>query len=723
MQHTESMKEYKADLREALDDKFLRETLDKFAVAYRANRAAVFANMDEKAVIAEIAAAKDDAIARMDELYLQFKAEAEKRGVIVHRAATAAEANALILAIAEENGCRKIIKSKSMTSEETQLNRALEDGGCEVVETDLGEWIIQLRHEGPTHMVMPAIHLSRAQVADVFTGETGRRQTPDIEKLVRLARRELRGKFLAADMGISGANFAIAENGAVGLCTNEGNARLVTTLPRVHVVLAGLDKLMPTLDDALRIIRILPRNATGQAITSYVSWLAGAPECSVNPDGRKTMHIVFLDNGRTKLARDSACKDVLRCVRCGACANVCPVYRLVGGHRMGHIYIGAVGLILTYFYHGKENAKNLVQNCINCEACKNVCAAGIDLPAIIQEIRARLNEEEGSPLPSALLGKVLANRTLFHTLLKFAKWAQKPVTHGTPFIRHLPEMFAPGQGFRALPAIAESSFRERWPKLRRTVEGKGISVGLFAGCAQDFVYPEQLEAALALMAARDCRVYFPMEQSCCGLPVQGMGERAAAEATARANIDAFEKTDCQYVVTLCASCASHIIHGYPRLLADDAAYLAKAERLAARVKDFSSFMVDVLGYGEGDFAAKEGDGAVSYHSPCHLCRGLGVTEQPRALIRAAGEYRETAEEDTCCGFGGTYSVKFPEISSQILEKKLARLEDCGAKRLVTDCPGCVIQLRGGEEKRGRKLSVEHIAEFLAARLRGGESKA
>ncbi|MDR0339575.1 MAG: LUD domain-containing protein [Desulfovibrio sp.] len=712
----ESMKQYHEEIRESLDNAFLRETLDKFAVAYRANRTAVFADLNAKELIKEIADAKDKYVSRLDELYEQFSREASKRGVHVHRAATAADANEIICRIARENNCTKIIKSKSMTGEEIHINTALEAAGCKVVETDLGEWIIQLRKEGPTHMVMPAIHLSRHQVADVFAVETKRKQDSDIERLVKVARRELRVKFAEADMGISGANFALADTGTVAICTNEGNGRLTTTLPRVHVALCGLDKLCPDIHSAMRVINVLPRNATAQIITSYVSWMTGATNCGVTPDRKKIMHVVFLDNGRSALAKDPACRDVLRCVRCGACANVCPVYRMVGGHKMGYVYIGAIGLILTYFYHGRDRARALVQNCINCEACKDICAAGIDLPAIIQEIRARLVEEEGSPLESTLLAKVLSNRGMFHTLLRFGKWAQRPVTGGTPFVRHLPDIFLKGQGFRALPAIAGTPFRNKWKKLAEGLPQKGkYRVALFAGCAQDFIYPEQLEAALEVFKAGDCSVDFPMEQSCCGLPVQTMGERKASENVAFQNVKAFAAGGYDYIITLCASCASHLKHSYPGLLASYPNMTFEVEQFASRIIDFTSFTRDVLGLGEEGL--RRTDEKVCYHAPCHSCRGLGVTEQPRDLLKAGGNYLPSAEEDSCCGFGGTYSVKFPEISAEILNRKLNAFEASGASTLVTDCPGCVMQLRGGEEKRGRKLKVQHMAEFLSSRLK------
>ena len=715
MHPVRTMKSYHQELREALDDSFLRETLDSFAIAYRANRAAIFADINEKALIAEVAEAKDACIGRLDELYLQFKVEAEKRGVTVHRAVTAEEAAALIQRIAAENGCKRIIKSKSMTGEEIHLNQALEDAGCEVTETDLGEWIIQLRGEKPTHMVMPAVHLSRYQVADLFSETTREAQESDPQKLVKVARRALRGKFAAADMGISGANFALADSGSIGLCTNEGNARLATTLPRVHVALCGLDKLFPSVVDALRVIKVLPRNATGQMITSYVTWITGATECSITPDKRKSMHVVFLDNGRSALAGDVACRETLRCVRCGACANVCPVYRLVGGHKMGHIYIGAIGLILTYFFHGKDNARALVQNCINCGACKEVCAAGIDLPGIIQELRSRINEENGSPVESALLGAVLANRKLFHTLLKYGKWAQLPVTGKTRFVRHLPSILMGGQNFRTLPALAPRSFREEWDEKENKAAGTGPRVALFAGCAQDFIYPEQLHAAVAVLRARGCTVVFPEKQTCCGLPAQMMGERKAAESVAQQNVGAFSESSCEYILTLCASCASHLKHAYPKLLSGTQKETAQVEDFTAKIIDFSTFAVDILQLDRKDMPLTAE--RVCYHASCHLGRALGVTEQPRKLLATAAQYEASEEEGTCCGFGGTYSLKFPEIAEKLLSGKLDRLEATGATTLVVDCPGCIMQLRGGEQTRGNALRVEHMAEFVARKLR------
>jgi len=712
MQKAKNLSEYNKELREALENTFLRGAMDKFATAYPVGRANAFREYDVAALIEEVAKVKDAGISRLDELYAAFKAKAEANGVHVHLAKDGDEANEIVARIARENNCKKIVKSKSMTAEETLLNHRLEKDNLQVVETDLGEWIIQLRHEGPSHMVMPAIHLSRYQVAELFSQVTKQDQSTDIQRLVKVARRELRQNFAEADMGISGVNFAIAETGTIGILTNEGNARLTTTLPRVHVALTGIDKLCGTLEDAMKMLRVIPKNATGQAITSYVTWISGANECQTAPGGKKEMHIIFLDNGRSEMAKDPLFAQVLRCVRCGACANVCPVYRMVGGHQMGHIYIGAIGLILTYFFHGTDKAKNLVQNCINCEACKQICAAGIDLPRLIKEIHSRIQDEEGHPLPSLLLGRLMKNRKLFHAFLRTAKMAQRPLTGGTPYIRHLPHIFSKDHGFKALPAIAAKPFRDRFATLKPRVSAPKYRIALFSGCVQDFVYPEQLEAAMKVLGAHNVDVEFPMDQSCCGLPLQMMGEKKACMDVARQNIEAMAG-NYDYVITLCASCASHLKHNYPFLLGEND---AAAKAFADKVMPFSAFMTDVLGVTEDSF--KQTQQRATLHAPCHLCRGMGVVEQPRKLLALGGyEYAQADQEQVCCGFGGTYSAKFPAVSEQILKNKLTDAGRTGAEVLVTECPGCIMQLRGGAEVNKCGFTVRHIAEVLADHLK------
>ena len=709
MEKKESLKDYKKRIETALNNEFLRKALDNFAVAYRTGRDNAFKEMDISAAIKTVAAIKADAVKNSKKLLETFKTKAKESGIQVHYAETADHANEIITQIAKKSGTRQIVKSKSMTAEEIHLNQWLENEGLEVTETDLGEWIIQLRHEGPSHMVMPAIHLSRYQVADLFTDVTGKEQDSEIEKLVKVARKELREKYFTADMGITGANYAVAESGTIGIVTNEGNARLVTTLPKVHVALVGIDKLLPSIDEALFINQVLPKNATGQQITSYVTWITGPSECITAPDNKREMHLVFLDNGRSKIAEDPVFSQVLQCIRCGACANVCPVYRMVGGHQLGYVYIGAIGLITTFFFHGKENAKNLVQNCTNCGACKEICAGAIDLPRLIKEVHVRIQNEDGHPIQSLLLGKILKSRKMFHTLLRAAGKVRKPVSGGTPYLRHLPLIFSKEHNFRVLPAIAETPFRDRWKKLKTKISSPAFRIALFSGCVQDFVYPEQLEAGMKAFEAVNAEVLFPMDQTCCGLPALMMGEKEAAKDVALQNIAAFDKINVDYIVTLCASCASHLKEGLPALLENYAT--DKIKRFADKVLPFSVFMNSIARLTPQ--ASAKNKRKAAFHSPCHLCRGLGVKDDPRELIRLAGhEYIPTGEEETCCGFSGSFSAKFPSVSKEILKRKLDDVAESGADCLVTECPGCVMQLRGGALKQEREIEVKHLAEIL-----------
>jgi len=719
----QDIKSYKRQLKEALGDRFLRKALDNFNTAYRENRPHVYQGIDFEGIRDEIAAGKDAGLPHLKKMFEEFKVHAEAAGTKVHMAKDALQANEIIARIAREGGVERIIKAKSMTAEETFLNHHLEKTGFEVTETDLGEWIIQLRREGPSHMVMPAIHLSRYQVGDLFETVTREKQdSEDIDKLVKVARKSLRSVFLEADMGISGANFALADSGVLGLVTNEGNMRLVTTLPRIHVALVGYDKLIPNLQSALRILKVLPRNATGQAITSYVTWIKGTNPCLSAPSAHKEMHVVFLDNGRLSLAEDPVFSEALRCIRCGACANVCPIYSKVGGHKYGHVYIGAIGLILTLFYHGSENDRAIVQNCINCQACKSVCPVDIDLPHLIKKTyRAVMDQEKQTPVKNVVLSKVMKNRKLFHFILRKAYLAQKPFSKNRPMIRHLPHFFEKKHGFRSLPVIARTPLRDQWKPLSPAVARPEYTIGFFVGCAIDFIYPEQGRALPALLGGHNVQVGFPMDQTCCGLPALMAAEEETAREVARQNIRALAPQKYDYILTLCASCASHLKHNYPKIFKQDPDPPIGLGEFADKIIDFSSFLVNVLNVSPKAF--KRTGKKVVYHSPCHLCRGLNVVDEPRQLIERAGHtYVPSKDEDVCCGFGGSYSVDFPEISSAILNKKLDNIEAADADLLVTDCPGCVIQLRGGMDKRDVRIEVKHLSEVLADQLTTDDSQ-
>ncbi|MCK5165622.1 MAG: lactate utilization protein, partial [Desulfobacula sp.] len=515
----QDMKSYKKKISQALGDSFLRSALYEFNTLYRENRPNVYKEIDFNYFRDVIAENKDSLIPFLEVLFEEFKLDAQKAGAIVHRARDARQANEIITSIARDNKVKKIIKSKSMTAEETFLNDHLEKQGFMVTETDLGEWIIQLKHEGPSHMVMPAIHLSRYQVGELFEKQTDLKvDAQNIDKLVKVARHELRPRFFEADMGITGANFAIADSGTLGLVTNEGNMRLTSTLPRVHVALVGFDKLVKDLGSALNILKLLPRNATGQAITSYVTWIKGANPSLNTPSKKKIMHVIFLDNGRLSISRDPVFSSSLRCIRCGACANVCPIYSKVGGHRYGHVYIGAIGLILTLFFHGKDNDRAIVRNCINCQACKEVCPAAIDLPHLIKKTYARVIKEEGkTPLKNFILAKVMKNRKLFHFILRKAYLAQQPFSRGRPMIRHLPSFLEKSHGFRSLPVIVKTPLRDIWETINFKPENPSFKIALFAGCAMDFIYPGHGKDLLKLLKKANVQVDFPMDQTCCGL--------------------------------------------------------------------------------------------------------------------------------------------------------------------------------------------------------------
>src|SRR5258705_4121100 len=386
---------FKARSGEKLADAKLQAALRKLQGNFVKGRAERVLELDNFEDIRTAAAAiRDRALDNLDAYLEEFERNATARGAVVHWAETTAEVNRIVCELAEKYGVRKAVKSKSMVSEECALNDALEAAGVEVVETDLGEYILQLAHEPPSHIIAPVIHKGRDEIADLFEASHHLPRKTDPSALTREAREMLRSHFLAADMGISGANFIVAQTGSTLIVTNEGNGRMVTTLPRVHVAITGIEKVVPTLEDVATLLRLLPRSATGQSISNYVSFTTGTAQ--PDEDGPRHFHIILLDAGRTKLIGTDM-QAMLRCIRCGACMNHCPVYQNVGGHAYGWVYPGPMGSILTPTYVGLEKALDLPHASTLCNQCGVVCPVKIPLPDLLRKLREKEFSEDLRP--------------------------------------------------------------------------------------------------------------------------------------------------------------------------------------------------------------------------------------------------------------------------------------------------------------------------------------
>lgn len=711
-------RDLKTELQQALNNKNLQGALGRFADSYLDSRAKAYEGRDFQVFREEIARRKGSASRQMWELAEKFKKNAEARGAKVFIAKTGEEAKEYILDVAVKNKVKLIVKSKSMASEEIHLNPYLEEHGLEVRETDLGEWIIQLAGERPSHMVMPAIHLTRDQVADIFSKEVNERLTNDIPRLVKVARDELRIKFLTAGMGISGANAAIAETGTLVLVTNEGNARLVTSMPPIHVALVGLEKLVESFADVRAVLECLPRSATAQQLTSYVSLITG-PTPTALPDGTvvdKELHIVLMDNGRSTMKDDPVFNEALQCIRCASCLNVCPVFERVGGHVYGDVYTGGIGTILTAFFNEFDEAGELQNLCLSCGRCKEVCPGKVDIPKLILELRNRYIAKKGLPAAQKFLfNTVLPNRKLFHSLLKIGSKAQKPFVSEHK-IRHLPLFLAGLTEGRSLPALADQPFREQLDQLPKP-ETVTARVGFFGGCLVDFVYPSLGLATAKILQHMDMQLIYPLEQACCGVPAGHLGAVEAAARMAKQNIEAFEKAGVDYIVTVCPTCTQALKYEFVELLENDPVWAQRARDFAAKVHDFSQFVAQRTSNGETLDLAVNCYKRVTYHDSCHLRRTLGVYQEPRELIKTAGlTLVEMTWPDRCCGFGGSYSIRYPELSKPILKAKLDDIRQTGADLVAMDCPGCLMQIGGGLDQTGDKIKAKHTVELIAERL-------
>lgn len=714
----------KEEIDEKIHDEVLRSNLSRFSEQYPKARLKAYANVDSIDDLRDdLKHMKQYAVAHIDELADQFQASLEKRGGTVLRAKDGDELKQMLLKICRENDVHKIVKSKSMATEEIKLNDFIEkQEGLSVKETDLGEWMLSVAGQHPSHMVMPAIHLNRTQCAKFFSDELKEDIPSDIPFMVQTARRVLRKAFLEADMGITGANFGIAENGAIGLVTNEGNARMVTTLPRIHVIIIGYEKLIPKITDASKILRLLPRNGTCQRMVSYMTLIDGPTPLIHEKDGKmveenRKVYAILLDNGRLKAAHDPVMKEVYQCVRCASCLNVCPIWSTVGGNVYGHIYSGGIGAILTGLLNSMDDFAQFSDLCIGCRRCTTVCPGEIQIPDLIQELRNRRTKEKGLSLPEKIIfRKVMKNRKLFHGLLRAASIGQKPVQSGK-YIRNLPLFFAKLTEGRSLPAVASTPFRDEAEDLfRKNPEKPKMKVAYFSGCNMDFIFPDTSKNAVKVLQDIGAQVCYPQEQNCCGKPVVGMGDLKTGRELAKQNIKALENTGADYIVAPCPTCTETLQH-YASLFDNDSAWKERAEKLGKKVHEFTEFVAKAYAK-QGRLQEIHGDKKVTYHSSCHMNRSLHINKEPRQLLDTAKGYDfvEMNGSEQCCGMAGFFGMQYAELSQQLLNKKLANIKDSGATTVAVACPACMMQIGGGLDKEGRGAVVKHVADILAEDL-------
>ena len=708
--------ELKQEIQEALKNTTLSRTLGNFCATYPAKREKSYAGVDFEATRNSIKEVKSYAAEHIDELVDEFTKNCTARGGHVFRAKSTEEAMDWIRNLVKEKGVKTIVKSKSMASEEIHMNKTLASDGVLVQETDLGEFIIALEGNTPVHMVMPALHLNKEQVADFFTEYTHEKNEPIIAEEVKTARRVMREKFTTAEMGVSGANVAVAETGTVFTMTNEGNGRMVGTLPKIHLYVFGIEKFVKSLSDARYIFKALPRNGTGQRITSYISMYTGATEVVSDKDAdtkeKKEFYAVILDDpGRRAILGDPDFREIYNCIRCGACLDVCPAFALLGGHVYGsNVYTGGIGTLLTHFLVSKERADEIQNICLQCGRCKEVCGGGLHIPEMIMKLRERSYESNPNPVYKFALDAV-SDRKLFHSMLRIASVAQEPFTKGTSFIRHLPMFLSGMTEGRSLMSIAPVPFRDIFPTIQQKVENKKGTIGIFTGCLLDFAYVDIAKAVIADLNSIGYYVDMPMGQSCCGAPATYMGDRENAKKTAELNIEAMHADQYDYIVSACPTC-THQLREYKQFFEEGSDMYKKAVELGEKTFDFCKLFYDLGGLEE---SGDDTPITITYHDSCHLKRELGVFKEQRELLTKTNGINlvEMVDSDVCCGFGGTYSIKLPEVAAPILAKKIQHIQDTGASLVAVDCPGCLMQIRGGMDAHELPIEVKHTAVIIA----------
>ena len=692
-----------AKIAEALETPERSNALLRCMQRGRDNRTRAIASLpDGPAFRTRVKEIKDRCIEQQDELLERFIANARGRGAQVFVAQDGAAAIDYVLNLARERGAESIAKSKSLTTEEIDINDPLLEAGLKVIETDLGELIIQLVHERPYHLVFPSVHKMTADVAQIFSKETGQDIAPDIPSIMKVVRAYLRPIFLNADIGMTGANIGVAETGAIVIETNEGNGRLVSTIGDCHVCVMGMEKIVDTLEDALELVLAHPVSASGQLPTTYVTWMGG--RCPLGEgEGRapRESHIIILDNGRSRMRRDPDMREALNCIRCGACMNICPTYGIVGGHTFGHIYPGPIGIPWTSEVHGLEKAGDFAALCISCGLCKEICPAKIDMPMMIAEVKHR---------DARVHGHSRAERTMM-AAEKLARLGSAVAPLANPAMKNRPlrrvmEKALGVDARRELPAFARDTFTHRFARRAPHVTSAVHQVAFFIDVFANHNKPELGMAAVEQLEALGCEVILP-DQRPSGYPYIAYGDLDRAREVAAYNVARFAPyAEKGYdIVAIEPTAAYSLRYAYPKLLNQS----RKSSAVSNQSHELFAYLM-LREAAEPPSDARFQGRRFGFHVSCHQ-RPLGSGSEAMEWLRRRGAEVSLIETGTCCGMGGTFGLKAGplgyDLSKAAGEGLCALFRESGVDAIVTESSVCAIQLR-----EGTGLPVIHPLELL-----------
>jgi L-lactate dehydrogenase complex protein LldF len=673
-------------LRRALNDK---ESSEKFWGAMtkaRANRTALLERerLDMQAIKDSNKALKTAAVANTS-LVDEFAENVRKNGGNVFLAKTGEDAIRYVEELSKRVGAKLIVKAKSLTSDEIEFTHELEKVGVRSVETDLGELIIQLAGETPVHLVMPAAHKSVQEIARLVSGAVGREVPPEDQAILGTVRAYLRELFLTADIGVSGANIGVAETGSIVIETNEGNGRLVTSLPKIHLVIIGMEKIVPKWKDATYLVKGHSASATGQNMTVYVSVITQHGPLAGSADGRE-YHVVILDNGRSRMRDDPWFSDALNCIRCGACMNVCPTYGIAGGHTFGHIYPGPIGIPWTAEVHGLDKA-TFAHLCVSCGLCKEICPVDINIPMMIAKVKEKEVKENGQLIVNDFF---MASESLAKLASATAPVSNWLLRRGAT--RALMQSIAGVDRRRTLPTFSRKRLRARLPPLGAGT-GEAGKVVFFPDVYADYNDPQLGVRAVKVLIALGYKVEVP-DLQWSGMPYISYGNISKAAAVATKNLETLKAYLNQgYSVVSTEPTAVYMFREvYPTLVPG-----ALAEKAREMSFPFFGFIQGRLSGLELIPALPTAE-AIGFHIPCHE-RSVSGGRPAIEFLRAAGYRVQVVENGTCCGMAGTFGMKHGDLgynlSIEVGDHLFRLFRESGLKLVATESSVCSMQIADG----------------------------